>query len=86
MTETLNVKIVPEDANKIVKREIASLAFAIGASILLVVLQRKVSDPDFVLSCRMRFFNTVSRYADSKAKFWSELSCKATDMYLSSRP
>jgi hypothetical protein len=84
--ETVNVKIVPDEASSIVKRELVSLGLAITASVILVIMQRKLSDPDFVLSCRMRLFNRIARYADSRADFWRQVSGKATDLYLTSRP
>lgn len=84
--ETVNVKIIPDDANKIIKRELVNLGLAIGASILIVLMQRKVSDPDFMLSCRMRTLNGVARYADARAGFWRQISERATSLYLESRP
>lgn len=84
--DTINVKIIPDESGKIIKREIASLVFAIGASVLIVIVQRKISDPDFVLTCRMRVFNSIARYADARAHYWSQISSKATDLYLTSRP
>jgi hypothetical protein len=84
--ETVNVKIIPDDANKIIKREIASLSLALAVSILIVIVQRKVSDPDFVLTCRMRTFNGIARYADTRASFWRQISDKATRLYLETRP
>lgn len=86
MTDTINVKIVPDDRTKIISRELASLGLAIGVSILVVLVQRKVSDPDFVLTCRMRTLNTVARYADTRASFWRNVSENATQLYLESRP
>lgn len=84
--ETVNVKIIPDDANKIIKREIVSLGLALAVSVLIVLVQRKVSDPDFILSCRMRTLNGVARYADTRVSFWRQMSEKATSMYLDSRP
>lgn len=84
--DTVNVKIIPDDANKIIKREIVSLSLALAVSVLIVLVQRKVSDPDFILSCRMRALNGVARYADTRASFWRQMSEKATSMYLDSRP
>ena len=84
--ETVNVKILPDESGRIIKRELVSLSLAIGASILIVLVQRKVSDPDFVLSCRMRALNGVARYADARAGFWRQISERATSLYLDSRP
>lgn len=86
MMETVNVKIIPDDKSRIIGRELASLAVALGASLLIVVIQRKLSDPDFILTCRMRVFNGIARYADSRAEFWRQVSGKATSLYLESRP
>jgi hypothetical protein len=84
--DTVNVKIIPDDANKIIKREIVSLGLALAVSVLIVLVQRKVSDPDFILSCRMRTLNGVARYADTRANFWRDVSAKASDLYLGTRP
>lgn len=86
MTDTVNVKIVPDETGKIIRRELISLGLAIGATALMVLMQRKLTDPDFLLTCRMRTFNTVARYADARAQYWSKISSKATDLYLTSRP
>jgi hypothetical protein len=86
MSETVNVRIMPDDTTRIISRELTSLALAVGASLLIVLIQRKVSDPDFVLTCRMRTLNSIARYADTRASFWRTVSDKATKAYLESRP
>lgn len=84
--EPIKVRIIPEESSKIVRRELASLSLAVAASMLIVLVQRKVSDPDFILSCRMRTLNGVARYADARASFWRQIAERATDLYLESRP
>lgn len=84
--ETVNVKIVPDESGKVIKRELVSLGLALAVSVLIVLVQRKVSEPDFILSCRMQTLNGVARYADKKASFWRQISEKATSAYLDSRP
>jgi hypothetical protein len=84
--ETVNVKIVPDEASSILKREMVSLGLAVTASVILVILQRKLTDPDFMLTCRMRAFNGIARYADTRASFWRNVSDKATSLYLETRP
>lgn len=84
--DTVNVKIIPDESTAIVKREIVSLALAVTATVIMVLVQRKLTDPDFVLTCRMRTFNGIARYADSRASFWRSVSDKATSLYLETRP
>lgn len=86
MTDIVNVKIMPDDTKTIMGRQVASLGFAIGASILVVLIQRKVSDPDFILTCRMRTLDYVARYSDKRVHFWQTISAGATRLYLESRP
>lgn len=86
MTDIVNVKIIPAETSDFIVREVIALSLAVSTAVILVLVQRKVSDPDFFLSCRMRTFNAIARYADNRSHFWRDVSSKATSMYLDSRP
>lgn len=83
--ETVNVKILHDESRNI-GEQLIGLSFAIAAAIIVVYVQRKVSDPDFFLTMKMRTLNGISRYADTKARFWNDVSAKASALYLESRP
>jgi hypothetical protein len=84
MTEVINVKVL-HDEPKITEKA-AGLAFVIGAAVIAVYIQRKLMEPDFFLTFKMRTLNGISRYADNRAAFWRDVSEKASNLYLATRP
>ena len=83
--DTVKVKIVPDETSEIIGKQLVGIGIAIVATVVLVYVQRKAMEPDFFLSLKMRGLNGIARYADSRAKFWRDVSAKAGDLYLGSR-
>jgi hypothetical protein len=82
MSDPVNVKILRDDN---IMPQLIGLGFAVASAVVIVLVQRKVSDPDFILTCKMRILNGTARYADSRAQFWANISRFATNAYIESR-
>ena len=86
MDKPISVKILPDEPAEIIGRQLIGLGCAIGAAAILIYCQRKMSGPDFFETQRMRLLHKTAQYADSRVRFWNEVSAKLTAMYLESRP
>jgi hypothetical protein len=86
VTDTVNVKILPDDPGPMLVRVAATFAVTAATAVVLIWIQRKASGPDFFLTAKMRGLNLVSTYADNRAEFWHKVGSKATALYLESRP
>ncbi len=86
MTDPVTVKIMPEDPGQIIGRQLLGMGIAVGTAAILVYLNRKMMEPDFFLSVKMRTLHKVATYADARASFWRHVASRASEMYLESRP
>ena len=82
--EPISVKILPAEIN--VSNEITSFIITAASVIALVLIQRKLHNPDTMIQLRMRTSLAIYRFADEQAQFWHKVSARATDAYLASRP
>lgn len=86
MSETVNVKIVPDDPGAVAIRVLVAFGVTTITAVALIWVQRKMSGPDVFLTAKMRGLNITAQLADRQANFWHEVSSKATKAYLESRP
>jgi hypothetical protein len=84
--EPVTVKILPDEPAEIIGRQLIAVGVAIGATAVLVYVQRKMSGPDFFVNLRMRALYVTGQYADARIRFWRNVADKASRMYLESRP
>ena len=83
-TNPLDVRIVTD--NKDIKRQLIILGISAVATVGMLYVQRALSGPDAFLTLKMRALTTIQTYADSRARFWNDLSAAAAKVYLDSRP
>jgi hypothetical protein len=81
--DIVNVRVLHEEPN--ITDRLIGLGFVVIAGVIAVYVQRKLMEPDFFLTVKMRTLNSVSRYADQRAMFWHGVSEKASNLYLASR-
>jgi len=68
------------------KATLLRASLPVGFALVLYLIQRKLSDPDTIKSVRMRILAQVSTYADRRAKFWHDITERATNAYLADTP
>jgi hypothetical protein len=81
--DPIQVRILPGESE--VQKQLVYLGLSAAAMIGMLWLQRKLSGPDAFLTGRMKVLSVVQDYADGRAKFWGEVSAKASKLYLDSR-
>jgi hypothetical protein len=86
VTDPIKVKILPDDHGQIIGRHLIELGCAVGTAAIFVWVQRKLSGPDVFLTVKMRSLHALAMYADSRATFWRDISARASELYLESRP
>lgn len=86
MSDPVTVKILPDEPAQIIGRQLLGLGCAIGTAAILIWVQKKMMQPDFFLTAKMRTLHTIAEYADSRSTFWRDVAAKASEMYLESRP
>ena len=85
--EPIRVKILPSEVDKsTITKALFSIAVTATTIAVMVYLERKLSGPDAFLAMKMRALHGVQEVAVRQARFWHDVSARAGDMYLSSRP
>jgi hypothetical protein len=79
----LDVRLVVD--NKDIKRQLIILGISAVATVGMLYMQRALSSPDAFLTLKMRGLASIQTYADSRAKFWNDLSAATAKVYLDSR-
>jgi len=77
---------MPEEPAQIIGRQLLGLSVAIGTAAILVYVNRKLMEPDFFLTAKMRTLHAIGIYADNRVKFWRGVADSASKLYLESRP
>lgn len=80
----VRVKVVTDGSA--IREQLVIGALSVGAGVLVIWLQRKMSSPDFFLSLKMRVLLTVQDYSENRAKYWNKIGSAAARAYLDSRP
>jgi hypothetical protein len=81
LDDPITVRILPEP----ITSQLVPLAITIAGTVALIWLKRKMSGPDAFLTIKMKGLVTIQDYADKRARFWHDVSAKASAEYLASR-
>lgn len=68
-----------------IKNQVIIAGIGLLAAVGVVWIQRKLSGPDVFVTLKMRCLAGVQEYADTRARFWHDVSAVASKAYLDSR-
>lgn len=64
-----------------IKRQMVVLAFSVAGALITVYVMRRLDDPDFARTAKMRAALQVKQFAEKRVQWWQDIADRATFVY-----
>lgn len=72
----------PDDTvTREIKRQMIVLAFSVAGALITVYVMRRLDDPDFGRTAKMRAALEVKHFAEKRVQWWQDIADRATFVY-----